>query len=175
MRSRGRHLEIILPAARRPRGRAPETHEPFVIGYLRLVPARIAQGTLDEQRPRSLAARPARARARRARRAFEPALAGGAPGSTAPRRARRARSTRRIDASLRLLTEGQTNAEMAAALEMSEPDLASDLPRVRRPGASSRAEATTLAFRGLGAAAGLVAATGRAAKGDSPSVAGAAG
>ena len=54
----------------------------------------------------------------------------------------------------KLLTEGQTNSEMAAALGLSEADLTQRLARVYAGlGASSRAEATTLAFRGMGSAA----------------------
>jgi DNA-binding NarL/FixJ family response regulator len=59
-----------------------------------------------------------------------------------------------------LLTEGQTNREMAEALSLSDADLAERLARVlARLGATSRAEATSLAFRGMTPTAGFVAAT----------------
>ena len=51
---------------------------------------------------------------------------------------------------LRLLTEGRTNAEIAAQLGLGEDDVAQRLARLQaRLGTSTRAEATSLAFRGL--------------------------
>ena len=59
---------------------------------------------------------------------------------------------------MHLLTEGQTNREMADVLGMSEADLAERLSRVlARLGTSSRAEATSLAFRGLTPPSSMVA------------------
>ena len=53
---------------------------------------------------------------------------------------------------LQLLTEGRTNAEIATELELGEDDVAQRLARLQaRLGTSSRAEATSLAFRGLAA------------------------
>jgi DNA-binding NarL/FixJ family response regulator len=53
---------------------------------------------------------------------------------------------------LQLLTEGRTNAEIAAELHLGEDDVARQLAHLQaRLGASSRAEATSLAFRGLAA------------------------
>ena len=53
---------------------------------------------------------------------------------------------------LQLLTEGRTNAEIAAELDLGEDDVAQRLARLQaRLGTSSRAEATSLAFRGLAA------------------------
>jgi DNA-binding NarL/FixJ family response regulator len=53
---------------------------------------------------------------------------------------------------LRLLTEGRTNAEIADELRLDEEDVALRLARLQAQlGASSRAEATSLAFRGLAA------------------------
>jgi DNA-binding CsgD family transcriptional regulator len=53
---------------------------------------------------------------------------------------------------LQLLTEGRTNAEIAGVLALGEDDGAERLARLQaRLGASSRAEATSLAFRGLAA------------------------
>jgi DNA-binding NarL/FixJ family response regulator len=52
-----------------------------------------------------------------------------------------------------LMTEGLTNAEMAERLGVSEADITSRLAEVLVTlGASDRAQATTLAMRGLGAA-----------------------
>ena len=51
---------------------------------------------------------------------------------------------------LQLLTEGRTNAEIAAEIDLTEEDVAERLTRLfARLGTSSRAEATSLAFRGL--------------------------
>ena len=51
---------------------------------------------------------------------------------------------------LQLLTEGRTNAEIATELGLHEVDVAQRLAQLQaRLGASSRAEATSLAFRGL--------------------------
>jgi DNA-binding NarL/FixJ family response regulator len=51
-----------------------------------------------------------------------------------------------------LLTEGRTNAEIAAELHLHEDDVGQQLAHLQaRLGASSRAEATSLAFRGLAA------------------------
>ena len=53
---------------------------------------------------------------------------------------------------LQLLPEGRTNAEIAAELRLHEDDVAERLARLQAQlGASSRAEATSLAFRGLAA------------------------
>jgi len=53
---------------------------------------------------------------------------------------------------LQLLTEGRTNAEIAAELDLAEDDVVQRLTRLfARLGTSSRAEATSLAFRGLAA------------------------
>jgi len=53
---------------------------------------------------------------------------------------------------LQLLTEGRTNVEIAVELDLGEDDVAQRLARLlARLGTSSRAEATSLAFRGLAA------------------------
>ena len=53
---------------------------------------------------------------------------------------------------LQLLTEGRTNAEIAAELDIAEEEVGHDLARLfAQLGTSSRAEATSLAFRGLAA------------------------
>jgi DNA-binding NarL/FixJ family response regulator len=53
---------------------------------------------------------------------------------------------------MQLLTEGRTNAEIAAELDLADDDVAQRLTRLfARLGTSSRAEATSLAFRGLAA------------------------
>ena len=53
---------------------------------------------------------------------------------------------------LQLLTEGRTNAEIATELDLAEDDVVHRLARLfAQLGTSSRAEATSLAFRGLAA------------------------
>jgi DNA-binding NarL/FixJ family response regulator len=53
---------------------------------------------------------------------------------------------------LRLLTEGRTNGEIATELQLDEEDVVQRLARLQAQlGASSRSEATSLAFRGLAA------------------------
>ena len=75
------------------------------------------------------------------------------PGSTAPggqpAQPSLDEAERRL---LQLLTEGQTNAEIAAELGVPEGEVVQRLARLlARLGTSSRAEATSLAFRGLAA------------------------
>jgi DNA-binding NarL/FixJ family response regulator len=152
------HLEAVLSASRAILAGAPaEMHEP-VRGWLRLTLSRIAQATIDDRvRVRWLRSPLGRELVDLAG-AFEPAVAGGVAGTSATAMGALDDTDRRI---AKLLTEGQTNSEMAAELGMSETELAQRLGRVYAGlGASSRAEATTLAFRGMGGTASLVAATG---------------
>ena len=76
--------------------------------------------------------------------------AAATPGSPARPVSRRLDETeRRL---LQLLTEGRTNAEIAADLDIAEDDVVTRLARLfARLGTSTRAEATSLAFRGLAA------------------------
>ena len=121
----------------------------FVRGFLQTTLARIAQGTADEAiRVRWLTGpvgrelvelagpmeRPTRSHGRSRRRATAPGLD---------------EAERRL---LQLLTEGRTNAEIAAELDLPEDEVAQRLARLlAQLGTSSRAEATSLAFRGLAA------------------------
>ena len=73
----------------------------------------------------------------------ESGAAAGGPGSHLDENERRL---------LQLLTQGRTNAEIAAELDLPEGDVAQRLTRLfAQLGAASRAEATSLAFRGLAA------------------------
>ena len=78
------------------------------------------------------------------------AAAGSEPGSAALAPGTSLDDTeRRL---LQLLTEGRTNAEIAVELTIPEDEVAQRLARLlARLGTSSRAEATSLAFRGLAA------------------------
>ena len=158
------HLEAVLSASRGVLSGAPPDMQEQVRDWLRLTLSRIAQATVDDHvRVRWLRSPLGRELVGLAG-AFEPAVAGGAAAATQPAAPSGAGGLDDTDRRIaKLLTEGQTNSEMAAALGMSEADLAQRLTRVYAGlGASSRAEATTLAFRGLGGTAGLVAASGGA-------------
>jgi len=156
-------LDMLLPASRAIFAGAPDEVQAFVREHLRLVLSRIAQATVDD------AIRVRWLKGPFGRELVE--LAGGletvaaaakdVPGATTPAGDELAGLDdvdRRI---VHLLTEGQTNREMAEALGMSEADLGQQLARVlARLGASSRAEATSLAFRGLTPPPSFAAATG---------------
>jgi DNA-binding NarL/FixJ family response regulator/tetratricopeptide (TPR) repeat protein len=142
-------LDIVLPAARALLAGGPPEVQAFVRGYLRSTLTRIAQGTLDEPiRVRWLTGPIGRELAELAGPLDEPpampvaeAAQGGAPQVSEP--------DRQV---LRLLTEGQTNAEIADELGVDEEEVVRRLARLQAQlGASSRAEATSLAFRGLAA------------------------
>jgi DNA-binding CsgD family transcriptional regulator len=139
------NLDIVIPVARAIFAGGPAEMQEFVSGYLRILVARIAQGTVDEQiRVRWL-------RGPLGRQLVE--LAGSFEGG--------ARSTAAgpFDAPgiddvdrqlLHLLTEGNTNAEMAEKVGVTEEDVGLKLARLlARLGVSNRAEATSLAFRGF--------------------------
>lgn len=164
------HLETLLSASRGIFAGAPPELQAPVRDWLRLTLSRIAQAILDDRvRVRwlrsplgrelvelvgeieALPMAPASASA-----AGSPAAAlasGPGEGSLA--------SLDEVDRRIaKLLTEGLTNREMADELRLSESDLAARLAGVlARLGASSRAEATSLAFRGLGVPAELQATT----------------
>jgi DNA-binding CsgD family transcriptional regulator len=144
-------LPMVLPAARALLAGAPPDVRAFVGGYLRMLVSRIAQGTVDESvRVRWL-------RGPLGRELVE--LAGPMDAPTSARVASAASPSaasegpqlddveRRL---LQLLTEGNTNREMAADLGLTEDEVTQRLARLlAQLGASSRAEATSLAFRGL--------------------------
>lgn len=135
-------------------GGPPETRDD-ILAYLRTLLARIANGTLDEQvRVRWL-------RGPIGRQIVQLVGAseatgegdGGRPGDRA------GGSAGPFDLSdmdeldrrlLRLLTEGNTNAEIAEAVELTEEEVGVALARLlARLGVASRAAATSLAFRGF--------------------------
>jgi DNA-binding NarL/FixJ family response regulator len=120
----------------------------FVRGFLQQTLSRIAQGTADEQvRVRWLTGPIGRELVELAGPLEAPAAAGTAPGAAAPGQPSLDETERRL---LQLLTEGRTNAEIATELDIPEDDVATRLARLlARLGTSSRAEATSLAFRGL--------------------------
>ncbi len=145
-------LEIVIPAARALFAGGPPEVQGFVRGFLQSTLSRIAQGTTDESiRVRWLTGPIGRQLVALAGPMDAPALeaaTGAEPGAAAP-----AAATSLDDAErrlLQLLTEGRTNAEIAAELDIAEGDVVQRLTRLfARLGTSSRAQATSLAFRGL--------------------------
>jgi DNA-binding NarL/FixJ family response regulator len=159
------HLEGLLSAARALFAGAPAEMQAPVRDWLRLTLSRIAQANVDDLvRVRWLKSPLGRELVELAGQLDSPVEAtAGAPAGTPVSGTEPAGFAALDDVDRRiakLLTEGQTNREMAEALGMSETELARGLARVlAQLGASSRAEATSLAFRGLIPSAGLVAAT----------------
>ena len=147
-------LEIVIPAARAVLAGAPPEMQGFVRGYLQQTLARIAQGTTDERiRVRWLTGPVGRELVELAGPVEAPATAPVEAGSEAraPQPGQRSLedAERRL---LQLLTQGRTNAEIATELDLSADEVAQRLARLlARLGTSSRAEATSLAFRGLAA------------------------
>ncbi len=150
-------LEIVIPAARALLAGAPPEVQGTVRGFLHSTLSRIAQGTADEAiRVRWLSgpvgrdlvelAGPMNGPAREAAGAGE--IGSATPGSAAPAAGPNLEAGERQ--LLQLLTEGRTNAEIAADLGVGEDEVAQRLARLQAQlGTSSRAEATSLAFRGL--------------------------
>jgi DNA-binding NarL/FixJ family response regulator len=143
-------LEIVVPAARAVLAGAPPDVQASVRSLLQSTLSRIAQGTADESiRVRWLTGPIGRELVELAGPMDLP-VTGAEPGSTADETV-----SGLDDADRRLLqhlTEGRTNVEIAAELDLAEEDVAQRLVRLfARLGTSSRAEATSLAFRGLAA------------------------
>jgi DNA-binding NarL/FixJ family response regulator len=144
-------LEIVLPAARAVFAGGSREGQAFVRRYLKETLSRIAQGTADEQ------VRVAWLNGPIGRELVE--LAG--PMDTPLPSSESATTGGDADAPvldeterrlLQLLTEGRTNAEIAAEIDCTEDEVAGRLTRLfARLGTSGRAEATSLAFRGLAA------------------------
>jgi DNA-binding NarL/FixJ family response regulator len=146
------NLDVFLPAARALFAGGSEDLQTSVRTFLQVALARIAQGTADE------AVRVRWLRGPVGRQIVE--LVGpiessgltGAEGSSVGTAGHDAGIElddidRRL---LHLLTEGLTNGEMATELGLSEEAVAARLAKLlARLGATSRAEATSLAFRGL--------------------------
>jgi len=153
-------LEIVIPAARALFAGAPPEVQGSMRGFLQSTLSRIAQGTADEAvRVRWLTGPVGRELVELAgpmdRPAPEAAAAGEATATPPPGSVTRIVGPSLDDAERRLmqlLTEGRTNAEIAAELDLGEDDVVQRLARLlARLGTSSRAEATSLAFRGLAA------------------------
>jgi DNA-binding NarL/FixJ family response regulator/tetratricopeptide (TPR) repeat protein len=143
-------LDIILPAARALLAAGPPDAKDGLRAYLRQTLSKIAQGTADEAiRVRWLKGPVGR----------ELVELSGASAAQTEADAATSAATESADGPaldkgerhlLQLLTEGRTNAEIAVELETSEEDVAGRLARLlARLGTTTRAQATSLAFRGL--------------------------
>ena len=142
-------LEIVIPAARAMlAGGSPEM-QAFVRQYLQQTLSRIAQGTADEKiRVRWLTGPVGRELVELAGPMDMPVPAGA--GSESESRSDQPSLDETERRLLQLLTEGRTNAEIAAEIDCTEEEVAGRLTRLfARLGTSTRAEATSLAFRGL--------------------------
>ena len=143
-------LDILIPAARAVFAGAPPEVQGFMRNHLRSTLTRIAQGTADESiRVRWLRGPIGRQLIELAD--VDESVAGAVvgPAATDDSQPELDDAERRL---LQLLTEGRTNAEIATDLDLGETEVAQRLVRLQaRLGASSRAEATSLAFRGLAA------------------------
>ncbi len=147
-------LEILIPAARALLAGDPSGFQDFIRSYLRTTLARIAKGTADETiRVRWLTGPVGRELAELAGPldALRPEAAASSPdGSVAEIAGPSLDDTERH--LLQLLTEGRSNAEIAVELGLAEDDVVRRLAHLfAQLGTSSRAEATSLAFRGLAA------------------------
>jgi DNA-binding NarL/FixJ family response regulator len=145
-------LEILIPAARALLAGEPSGFQDFIRSYLRTTLSRIAQGTADETiRVRWLTGPVGRELVELAgplddltHDAADAAATGSAEEAVG---AGLDETERHL---LQLLTEGRTNAEIAAELGLAEDDVVRRLAHLfAQLGTSSRAEATSLAFRGL--------------------------
>jgi DNA-binding CsgD family transcriptional regulator len=148
-------LEILIPAARAIFAGAPPEHHAPVRRFLEVVLSRIAQGILDESiRVKWLRGPMGRALVELvgpldAVPAAAAAATDGTPGPAEGVAAGPVLEPLETHL-LHLLTEGLTNHEMAVQLNLTDEELTSRLARLlARLGTSSRAEATSLAFRGL--------------------------
>ena len=143
------HLDVVIPAARAVLAGAGADVQGFVRSHLQTTLSRIAQGTADEAiRVRWLNGPVGRQLVELAGPMAPAAVEAGTSGSVSPDTAPSLDDAERH--LLQLLTEGRTNAEIAAELDVGEVDVARELAHLQaRLGASSRAEATSLAFRGL--------------------------
>jgi DNA-binding CsgD family transcriptional regulator len=144
-------LEIVIPAAGAVLAAGPPEMQGFVRGFLQQTLSRIAQGTADEKVRVAWLTGPVGRELVELVGPMEAPAAGAA--AAGPAGSDDAASLDVADRRLlQLLTEGRTNVEIAADLGLEEDAVADRLARLQaRLGASSRAEATSLAFRGLAA------------------------
>jgi len=146
------NLDVFVPAARALFAGGSEEHLTSVRTFLQVALTRIAQGTADEAiRVRWLRGPVGREIVELVGPLETSEVASGEGASVDAVGHDGGIDLDDVDRRLlHLLTEGLTNREMAAELELTEEAVSSRLAKLlARLGASSRAEATSLAFRGL--------------------------
>jgi DNA-binding NarL/FixJ family response regulator len=133
------HLEVLLPAARAILAGGTSEEQQAVRGELQLLRSFIVQRTIDEEMRVAWFRGPIGSELSELAGQFDPAAAAGLSAA----------ADDRDRTMLGLLTEGRSNAQIAAALELGEEDVARRLAVMyARLGVSSRSEATALALRG---------------------------
>lgn len=140
------NLDILLPAARAVLNAGPAEAQQQIRWYLQLTLSRIAQGVVDDQmRVRWLRGPLGSELAELAGPMEQPPQA--EPEAAADGASPIDQADRQL---LRLLTQGSTNREIAEELSIDEGEVAQRLARLLAAiGASTRAQATSLAFRSV--------------------------
>jgi DNA-binding NarL/FixJ family response regulator len=150
------HPDVLIPAGTVLLEAGPPETQEFVRSYLQVAVARIVQGTLDESVRIRWLRSPNGSRLVSLADAPGAGIAEGRPSGESALGGRLGEHDRDL---LLLVTEGLTNREMAERLGITESAVTTRLAAVMAAmGASDRAQATTLAMRGLGA--GLPAGSG---------------
>ncbi len=139
------NLDIVLPAARAILAGGPPEAQQQTRWFLQMTLSRIAQGVVDDQ---------VRVRWLRGPVGSELAELAGPMDQAAPVQPGADDKKEALDPAdqrlLRLLTQGSTNREIAAELSLDEGEVAQRLARLLAAiGASTRAQATSLAFRSV--------------------------
>jgi DNA-binding CsgD family transcriptional regulator len=137
-----RYFDVTLPAGEVLAEAAPPEALAFARSYMQLELSRIVQGTLDDEIRARWLRGPIGSRL--------VALAGEPIINDAPAPAPGSEMDDADRVLLQALTEGMTNREMAARLDIPESEVAKRLARIIATlGATDRAQATSIAFRGL--------------------------
>lgn len=142
-------LDMLMPAARAIFAAGPPEAQAMVRGFLRLLLSRIVAGTVDdEMRVKWLRGPVGKELAELAGPMDEPMAASSEPATDGAPTPALDDVDRQL---LHLLTQGSTNREMATELQLDEAAVSQRLARLlANIGASSRAQATSFAFRGIG-------------------------
>ena len=148
---------MLMPAARAIFAAGPPEAQAMLRGFLRLLLSRIVAGTVDdEMRVKWLRGPVGEELAELAGPMDEPmaaaAVEAGAQGAESAKEGAPTPALDDVDRRLlHLLTHGSTNREMANELQLDEAAVSQRLARLlANIGASSRAQATSFAFRGIG-------------------------
>ncbi|HSM38413.1 MAG TPA: LuxR C-terminal-related transcriptional regulator [Candidatus Limnocylindrales bacterium] len=140
-------LEMVLPAARALLAGGPAEVQAMIRGLLQFSLTRIVQTTADEQMRIRWLRGPAGRDLVELAGPMEELKVAAKPSEPASQAVQLDDEDRSL---LHLLTQGSTNQEMAAELGIDEEAVSKRLARLlTQIGASTRAEATTMAFRGL--------------------------